>query len=63
VGALSGAMVASMASLMRGSASVLHPGVGLAERGVEVISGACAQGAYFGYHRGVHDGDSRGTRP
>jgi hypothetical protein len=50
-GALSGVMVASMASLMRGCASVLHPGVELAERGVEVISGACAQGAYFGYHR------------
>jgi hypothetical protein len=63
VGTLSGAMVASMASLVRGFASVLHPGVVLVGRGVEVTSRACAQDTYFGYHRGVRDGDSRGTRP
>jgi hypothetical protein len=63
VGALFSVVVASMASLVRGFDSVLHPRVVLAERGVEVTVGACAQDAYFGYHRGVRDGDSRGTMP
>jgi hypothetical protein len=59
----SGAVVASMASLVRGFASIFHPGIGSADRRVEVTSKACAQGAFFGYHREIRDDDSRSTRP
>jgi hypothetical protein len=62
-GAPSGVMVASMASLVRGFASIFQPGVGSADKGVEVTSKACAPGTFFGYHQGVHDDDGRGTRP
>jgi hypothetical protein len=34
-----------------------------AEREVEVTSGACAQGTFFGFYQGVGDGGDRGTRP
>jgi hypothetical protein len=62
-GAPSGAVVVSRASLVRGFALIFHPEVGSVDRGVEVTSKACAQGVSFGYHRGVRDDDSRGTRP
>jgi hypothetical protein len=39
-----------------------HPGEGCTERKVEVISEACAQGAFFGMYQGVGDGGDRGTR-
>jgi hypothetical protein len=48
---------------VRGFASIFQPGVGSVDRGVEVTSEACAQGAFFGYHQGVRDDDGRGTRP
>jgi hypothetical protein len=51
------------ASLVRGFASIFQPGVGSADRAVEVTSEACAQGAFFGYHQGVRDDDGRGTKP
>jgi hypothetical protein len=63
VEASSDVVVASMASPERGGASVKHPGEGCAEREVEVISGASAQGAFFGMYQGVGDGGDRGTRP
>jgi hypothetical protein len=52
-----------MANLEKGGASVEHPGEGCAEREVEVISKACAQGAFFGWYQGVRDDGDRGTRP
>jgi hypothetical protein len=52
-GAPSGVMVASMASLVRGFATIFQPGVGSADRGVKVTSEACAQGTFFGYHQGM----------
>jgi hypothetical protein len=52
-GAPSDVVVASMASLVRDFASIFHPGVGLADRGVEVTSEACAQDAFFGHHQGL----------
>jgi hypothetical protein len=57
VEASSNVVVASMASLERGGASIEHPGGGCAEREVEVISEACAQGAFFEkMYQGVSDG-------
>jgi hypothetical protein len=48
MGAPSGTVVVSMASLVRVFALIFHPGVGSADRGVEVTSKACAQGVSFG---------------
>jgi hypothetical protein len=62
VEASSDVMVASMASLERGSTSVEYLEEDV-ERKVEVISKACAQGAFFGMYQGVGDGGDRGTRP
>jgi hypothetical protein len=62
VEASSDIVVASMASLVRGSASVEHPGEGCAEREVEVISEGLAQGAFFRMYQGLGVGDDRGTR-
>jgi hypothetical protein len=43
--------VVSSASLERGGASLEYPVEGCAEREVEVISEACAQGAFFGIYQ------------
>jgi hypothetical protein len=61
--ALSGAVVASMASLERGFTLVDHYRNGYVDREVEVISGACTQGAFFGFYQGVGDGSGQGTSP
>jgi hypothetical protein len=53
VEASSDVAVASMQSLERGDASVEHLEEGYVEREVEVISKACAQGAFFGIYQGL----------
>jgi hypothetical protein len=62
VEASSNVTMVSMASLERGGALVEYLEEGV-ERKVEVISEACAQGAFFGMYQGVGDGGDRGARP
>jgi hypothetical protein len=63
-------VVVSMTCLERGHFTVEHIEEGYKthkalqwERQVDVISEACAQGAFFGMYQGVSDGGDRGTRP